>query len=108
MQTTAPNALFKAGRLQAGLTQNQVAEKVKIRQEYLSKIETGAVKPGLPVMRKLAAFYDLRLNEQEILKMYVDQRKRDTGQTPEEEALLRAFRNQNLQECLRILSENLK
>jgi len=108
MQTTAPTALWTKGRLQTGMTQGEVAERIKINREYLSRIENGAVRPGLPVIRKLSALYGLEHSEVEILKMYVETRKANKGLTPDEEALIRAFRKQDLTACLRILSENLK
>ena len=108
MQTTAPNALWRTGRLQAGMTQAQVARAIKINREHISRIESGIVKPGLPIIRKLSALYGLEHSEVEILKMYVETRKANKGLTPDEEALIRAFRKQDLTACLRILSENLK
>lgn len=45
---------FKELREQRGLTQKQLAKKVKISPTYISKIEREAANPSLPVLEKLA------------------------------------------------------
>lgn len=52
-----------AQRKLAGLSQTELAKKSTLRRDYLSKIETGAVEPGLPTMRKIAKALDVSVDK---------------------------------------------
>jgi len=50
-------------RERAGLTQEQLAEVGKLQPESVSRIETGAVSPGLSSLRRLARALDVPLGD---------------------------------------------
>ena len=55
-------AKFKHKRLQLGLTQEKVAEKLNIEESYYSRIERGHRALSLENLVKLAEFYDLSID----------------------------------------------
>lgn len=44
----------------AGLTQEQLSEKLTISNEHLSRIETGSAHPSLPLIEKIAVVLNVR------------------------------------------------
>lgn len=46
--------LVKEARHQLGLTQRGLADRLGVNHTYLSKIENGHMRPGMPTLRKLA------------------------------------------------------
>lgn len=53
---------LKAARLEAGYTQEQVAIKIGIKQNTISKYETGNLEPNLETLAKMAQFYNVSIN----------------------------------------------
>lgn len=53
---------LKAIRLQRGLSQSQVGNKLDFNYTYLSKIENGQI-PSLKLLKKLADFYNISVAE---------------------------------------------
>lgn len=45
-------ALFREARVALGLSQRALAEKLGVDFTYISKIENGHLKPGMPTVRK--------------------------------------------------------
>ncbi|NEV61518.1 helix-turn-helix domain-containing protein [Thiorhodococcus minor] len=54
---------LKAARLRAGLTQAQMAKKMRLSQGYLSQIESGARVPSLRVLQLAAQTTGAKLSE---------------------------------------------
>ena len=48
--------LFKAVRNERGLTQRQLADALGVDFSFISKVENGHLRPGKPVLQRLAAF----------------------------------------------------
>ena len=48
--------LFRATRDERGLTQRQLAAMLGVDFSFISKVENGHLRPGKPVLRRLAAF----------------------------------------------------
>ena len=48
---------IQTARVKAGLTQEQLAEKLQISTNYLSKVETGREKPNLEMIDKYAIIW---------------------------------------------------
>lgn len=48
--------LFKAVRKERGLTQRQLADALAVDFSFISKIENGHMRPGKPVLERLAVF----------------------------------------------------
>lgn len=58
--TASVGELVRGRRLSLGLTQQQLCEMTGLSQNYLSQVETGAIRvPGIPILRRLAAALDL-------------------------------------------------
>jgi transcriptional regulator with XRE-family HTH domain len=47
-------------RNERGLTQLQLGEAIKVRQTTVSQIESGTNDPSIPVLRKLADYFDVK------------------------------------------------
>jgi transcriptional regulator with XRE-family HTH domain len=58
----AIGAKFKQKRLQLGLTQEKIAEKLDIEESYYSRIENGNRVLSVETLVKLAAFYDVSVD----------------------------------------------
>lgn len=56
----AISAVIKA-RLEGGLTQKQLAKKIKTKQANISRFEGGKVTPSIPFLQKIAQAFDMRL-----------------------------------------------
>lgn len=54
---------LKELRLQAGLTQQQLADNLGIARVNYTRYETNAVRPDFEILIKLADFYDVSLDE---------------------------------------------
>jgi transcriptional regulator with XRE-family HTH domain len=52
---------IKQARLDSGLTQKQVAEKIKRPQSYISKVEAGEQRVDIIELKKLAVLYKKNL-----------------------------------------------
>ena len=48
--------LFRAVRRDRGLTQRQLAALLEVDFSFISKVENGHLRPGKPVLQRLAAF----------------------------------------------------
>lgn len=48
--------LFKSVRQQYGLTQRDLASALKVDFSFISKVENGHLRPGKPVLQRLAAY----------------------------------------------------
>ena len=48
-------------RLRRGLTQKQLADRLKTTQSVVSRLESGRAKPSLPTLKRLAEALDSRL-----------------------------------------------
>lgn len=55
VQAQAPE-LFKSVRQQYGLTQRDFADALKVDFSFISKVENGHLRPGKPVLQRLAAY----------------------------------------------------
>ena len=53
--------IFIAYRIAQGLTQEQLADRMKTSASAISRIESGAHQPGLPTLRRFAAISGRRL-----------------------------------------------
>ncbi len=53
---------FKQARVDSGLDQNQVAEKLKRTQSYISKIESGQIRVDIIQLKQLAKIYKKSLD----------------------------------------------
>lgn len=53
---------IKRARLEAGYTQQQVADITKISQPNIAKYETGKLEPNLETLGTLAQFYNVSIN----------------------------------------------
>lgn len=53
---------IKRARIEAGYTQQQVAEQTSIKQSQLSKIENGTQEPSIEILGKLIDFYEVSAN----------------------------------------------
>lgn len=76
-------AAIASRRVQAGLTQEEVAESLGIGNEAVSRLERGVVLPSIPRLSELAELFDCRLDE--LLLMSSD---RKTDQAAALESLL--------------------
>ena len=54
---------LKKARKDAGLTQVQVAKKLKVTQAYISKIESGQVRLDIFQLKKFAVLYEKQVND---------------------------------------------
>ena len=54
---------IKQARLDSGLTQKEVAEKIKKPQSYISKVEAGEQRLDIIEMKKLARLYKKNIND---------------------------------------------
>lgn len=54
---------IKSARIEKNMTQREVAEKAKIEQAYLSKIERGVREPTLNVALRLCSVLNLDIND---------------------------------------------
>jgi len=57
-QAAADGAAFLAARKQLGLSQRALAERLGVNWTYLSKVETGATAPGMPLIRQVLAMLE--------------------------------------------------
>lgn len=62
VQAQAP-VLFKSIRQQYGLTQREFADALKVDFSFISKVENGHLRPGKPVLQRLAAYLAERPND---------------------------------------------
>jgi transcriptional regulator with XRE-family HTH domain len=53
---------IRDARREAGLTQEQLAERADIHWTYISEIETGRKNPSVTVLRKIAGGLDVKLS----------------------------------------------
>jgi transcriptional regulator with XRE-family HTH domain len=54
---------IREARREAGLTQEQLAERADVHWTYLSEIETGRKNPSVAVLRKIAGGLGVKLSE---------------------------------------------
>lgn len=50
---------LKKARIEAGYTQRQITDLLKINQSQLSKIENGQIEPSIETLGTLIDFYDI-------------------------------------------------
>jgi len=55
-------ARLKKARADSGITQTQIAEKLKKPQSYISKIESGERRIDVAELKKIADLYDKKIN----------------------------------------------
>ena len=55
--------VFKDKRLEKGLNQRQLAEKLGITQSAVSNYEAGRSNPRLPTLLKMTEYLDIRLQD---------------------------------------------
>lgn len=55
-------ARLRASRKACGITQEQAAEKLGLKQPYINRYESGAVEPPLAVMLKLSEIYSVSVD----------------------------------------------
>lgn len=55
--------VFKDKRLEKGLTQRQLAEKLDMTQSAVSNYEAGRSNPRLPTLLKMTEYLDIRLQD---------------------------------------------
>lgn len=53
---------LKKARTEAGYTQRQIADLLKINQSQLSKIENGQIEPNIETLGTLIDFYEINAN----------------------------------------------
>lgn len=58
---------LKVARINAGLKQKDVAEKVGISRDYLHKIESGKVAPKVDLAFSLVGLYNININDVDFL-----------------------------------------
>ena len=68
---------FKLLRKAAGLTQNEVCEKLEIKQYNLSDYETGRASPSIDLLLKMADLYEVTLDD--LLNHNIDYIKTQTS-----------------------------
>lgn len=56
----AISAVIKA-RLESGITQKQLAKKIKTKQSNISRFEAGKVTPSIPFLQKIAQAFNKQL-----------------------------------------------
>ncbi len=56
---------IKNARINAGYTQEQLSESLSVSTEHLSRIETGASRPSLPLLEKIAEL--LNIDESQLM-----------------------------------------
>lgn len=54
---------LKKARLESGMTQVQVAKKLKVTQAYISKIEAGQIRLDIFQLKKFASLYSKDVND---------------------------------------------
>lgn len=55
MPATTLNTIIRSARLNAGLSQAEMAKQMKLSQGYISQLESGSRTPSLRILKRLVA-----------------------------------------------------
>ena len=99
-----PSTVFVEGRKRQGLTQEKAAEALGVTRVYLTNVEAGRQRPSIGTLRRMAELYGMKTEDRALAQAYKAWRNLDEAITPDERALLKAWRERNSSKLLRLVS----
>jgi transcriptional regulator with XRE-family HTH domain len=104
MEQLPLHAKLRKGRELAGMTQDEVADKLKVTRAWISQIETGRKRPSPTKLMQYANLFGFEHSE--LLASYVTSGMEAAANENELE-LLRAFRNKDMLTLMRVIERHI-